>query len=101
MAANEEVQAVTPDVDLAQIQNGSLSATRRHSCEGQRERLPLREISANARTVPGELAHVSGSQRFHTDLNRIPSDADYLDWDSHCTLVRAVERSAVYALFPG
>src|SRR6266566_8873369 len=101
MAANEEVQAVTPNIDLAQIQNGSLSAAGRHSCEGQRERLPLREISAHARTVPGQLAHVSGSQRFHTDLNRIPSDGDCLDWDSHRTLVRAVERSAVCAVFPG
>src|SRR6266566_738877 len=100
MAANEDVETVTPDVDLAQIQNGSLSATRRHSCEGQREGLPLREISANARTVLSELAHVSGSQRFHTDLNRIPSDGDCLDWDSHRTLVRAVERSAECAVFP-
>src|SRR6266705_1409307 len=101
MAANEEVETVTPNVDLAQIQNGSLSAARRHSCEGQWEGLPLREISANARTVLSELAHVSGSQRFHTDLNRIPSDGDCLDWDSHRTLVRAVERSDVCALFPG
>src|SRR5437763_3325516 len=101
MAANQEVQAVTPNVDLAQIQNRSLSAARRQSCEGQRERLPLREISANARTVPGELAHVSGSQRLHTDPNRIPSYGYCLDWDSHRTLVWAVERSPVCALFPG
>ena len=92
---------MTPNVDLAQIQNGSLRAAGGHSCEGQRDGLPLREIAGNARTVPGEFAHISGSQRFHANLNRIPSDGDCLDWDSHCTLVRAVERRAVSALLPG
>src|ERR1700730_7777411 len=101
MAANEEVQTVPPNLDLAHIQNGSLSAAGCHSCERQRDGLPLRETSALGRTVPRELAHVSGSQRFHVQLNRIPVDGDCLDWDSQRTLVRAVQRSAVCALFPG
>ena len=101
MAANQKVQTVTPNVDLAQIQNRSLSAARRHSGEGQWERLSLREISANARAVPGNFAQISGSQRFHVHLNRIPIDDDCLNWDSQRTLVGAVQRRPVCALFPG
>src|SRR5262249_19789193 len=98
---NEEVQTVPPNVDLAQIQDRSLSATGGDSCELQRKGLPLREISANVRTVPGEFARVGGSQRFHVHLNRIASNGDRLDCDSQRTLVRAVERRGVRAPFPG